>query len=189
MSHISFRVVSIELKDSTLSELDPNNHFRLNLTQRPHHIRQEYFVNDSNGLRNINHEWSIDNSTNQVEKVTLTIRTVKNKNTNESNENENSNYGDNHDESYSNISGGFVEPKRSLIGYCNVDLKTLRKDSCNDFTAQLLTRVNVKIVGYVHLQIDFWENDSKLLKKEAKTKNKKKTIFSSKNRTEYSNLI
>lgn len=183
MSHISFRVVSIELKDSTIKELDPNNHFRLNLTQRPHHIRQDFFVNDSNGLRNVNHEWNIDNSKNQVERVTLTLRTVQNKNSDECNENSNDN------NSYSNVNGGYIEPKKSLIGYCNIDLRTLQKNGNNEFTVELLTRVNVKIVGYVHLQIDMWENDQKLLKKELKLKNKKKTVFSSRNRAGYSNLI
>ena len=185
MSNISFRVISIELKDSIIKELDPQNNFRLNLTQRPHHIRQEYIVNDSNGLRNVNHEWNIDNSKNQVERVTLTIRTVQNKNLVDNNENQN---GDNN-KNYSNNNNDYVEPKHSLIGYCNIDLNNLRKDGDNDFTAELLTRVNVKIVGYVHLQIDFWGNDKKLLEKEKKPKNKKKIIFSNHKRKEYSNLI
>ncbi|KAK8893489.1 hypothetical protein M9Y10_021911 [Tritrichomonas musculus] len=182
MSQILFRVVSIELKDSTISALNPQNIFRLNLTQRPRHIRQDFLVNDENSLRNINHEWNIDNSKNQVERVTLTLRSIDRKKvTGNSDQNMNNNAADDNEDK---------ESKHTLIGYCTVDLKQLQKGADFDFTVQLLTRGNVKTVGYVHLHIISWENDQKLLKKEKK---QKKKIVSQgkgyKNHKEYSSLI
>ena len=77
MSRITFRVVSIELKDSTIHHISRYDLMRINITQRPTHHKQEYLLNNYNNLANINHEFIIEDRSNEVNKITLTLRYVR----------------------------------------------------------------------------------------------------------------
>lgn len=176
MSRISFRVNSIELKDSTLHTINQNNLMRLNLTQRPTHKTEEYLLKNVNCLRNINHEFVIEDPTNKVQRLTLTLRSVLKKTTLASIFNLDNNQPKmskpkdmsvdryiqgTKEEREGWVECEYVEPKHSLVGYCTVDLKEIKKGENNILRFELLTRVDVKVVGYVNLEIYTWDNQTK----------------------------
>lgn len=171
MTRISFRVVSIELKDSTLHKINENNLIRLNLTQRPHHISDEYLLKNVHCLYGINHEFNIEDPLNQVERLTLTVRSVLKKSaiaslfdldditpTRKPKDHSIDRYVDQNNENRdANVNCDYFEPKHSLIGYCTIDVKALEKGINNTFRVELLTRGNVQVVGFVNLEVYEWQ--------------------------------
>ena len=167
MSSISFRVVSVELKEQTITKLNPRNLFRLNITQRPHHVREEYLVNESQGLYNINHEFEIEDKSNTVQRITLTLRTVEKKftlsnlfgisQTKQKKDHNIDNFVGSNTNVPENIQYEYYEPAHSLIGYCTVNIEELKKGVNNQIRAELLTRgKEVKCVGYANLEVYVW---------------------------------
>lgn len=178
MSTISFRVTSIELKDETIRSLSKNNLIRLNLTQRPNHLTEEYLLKNLSCLRNINHEFTVQDPSNKVDRLTLTVRSVLKKTTFASifnlysdtpkerkpKENTVDKYIQGIKENHEGcVECEYVEPKHSLVGYCTINLKELEKGVNNTLRVELKTRVNVKVVGYVNLEVYTWNNPSKTL--------------------------
>lgn len=176
MSRISFRVISIDLKDSTLQSMNQNCLMRLNLTQRPNHKTEEYLLKNAKCLQNINHEFCIEDAYNKVQRLTLTLRSVYKKTTFASIFNLDNNQPkmskpkdmsvDRYIQGCTETREGwvdceYVEPKHSLIGYCTVDLKEIKKGENNTLRLELLTRVNVKVVGYVNLEVYTWDCPTK----------------------------
>lgn len=171
MSRISFRVDSIELKDSVLHMINENNLIRLNLTQRPHHISDEYLIKNVRYLYGINHEFSIEDPSNQVERLTLTVRSVLKKSAiaslfdmddvspvHKPKDHSIDKYVQNNENKDANIQCDYVEPKHSLIGYCTVDVRKLQKGVNNTLRIELLTRGNVQVVGFVNLEVYIWQS-------------------------------
>ena len=175
MSTITFRVNSIQLKPSTINELNRKNAFRLNLTQRPRHISEEYLVKDNFDLEHLNHEWIIEDAKNSVEKVTLTLRTVE-KRFNLSkflrrrkNHHENCN-------SKINTQYEYVEPEKSLIGYCTINLKEQPIGSNSTIRTELMTRGDVKIVGFADLDVLIIKNQPEVTFAYESTNSENETI-------------
>lgn len=172
MSVISFRVVSIDLKDSTLHNINQNNLVRLNVTQRPNHDTEEYLLKNASCLNNINHEFVIQDPTNKVERLTLTVRSVLKKTSVASifnleddkpkmrkpKDRSVDHYIQGCKESHEGcIDCEYYESLNSLIGYRNIEIKELKKGISNIFHMELITRGNVKVVGYVNLEIYIWD--------------------------------
>lgn len=175
MSRISFRVNSIELKDSTIRSLNENNIMRLNVTQRPNHKTEEYLLKNLHCLHNINHEFIIDDPSNKVQRLTLTLRSVLKKTTiasifnleqQQPKKNQKKDVTVDRyiqgikENNEGRIECEYVEPKHSLVGYCTIDLKEIKKGENNILRVELLTRVNVQVVGYVNLEVYQWENQT-----------------------------
>lgn len=193
MSIISFRINSIELKDSTLSSINKNNLVRINVTQRPNHKTEEFLLKNISFLKNINHESFIQDPLNKVERLTLTLRSVLKKTTIASIfnlGNEATQVKKNNDHSVDHYIQGckenndglveceYVEPKHSLIGYCTINLKELERGVNNTLRLELLTRVNVKVVGYVNLDVYTWDSPEMMsARQKLKPKSKEPILF------------
>lgn len=192
MSVITFRLNSIELKDSTLHEIN-NNLIRINLTQRPTHKTEDFLLKNSSYLHNINHEFFIQDSLDKVNRLTLTVRSVLRKTTlasifnigNESNKvNKKSDHSvDNYIQGCKQNQDGvidceYIEPKHSLIGYCTINLKELERGVNNTLRVELLTRVNVKVVGYANLEVYTWvDPDMVSARQKLQPKSKEPILF------------
>ena len=185
MTRISFRVVSIDLKDSTVHSINEDNIIRLNLTQRPHHISDEYLIDNVHSLCYINHDFNIEDPINHVQRLTLTVRSVQKKSALASlfdfDDNSHSHQPKDHsidkyvarnDENRSaNLHCEYVEPKHSLIGYCTISVTELEKGVNNSLRVELLTRGNVQVVGYANLEVYIWSEPKPNLQKQTQYSN------------------
>lgn len=176
MSRIQFKVCAIELKDSTLEQLDPGFQFRLNLTQRPVHIREDIFLDTNNQLQNLNHTWNFNDFENRLYGATLTLRSVLKKLVFQC------------ENSRCYLHDDYDEAEHSLIGYCTIIFKDLLKDVPNNLTIELIPRGEVHIVGYVKLEIiispisEIFQNSEQKLKLSSKGKQKKRASKPKKNK-------
>lgn len=174
MSRISFRINSIDLKSSVLEKINPNNLVKLDLTQNPNYRNDEYLLKNVSYLNKINHEFIIEDPSNKVEKLTLTLSSVLKKTTLASIFNLDNNqvkpkkqkdtaidkyiqgnFKENND-GYVNCE--YVETNHSIIGYRNIELKELKKGVDNNFRIELISRGTVKVVGYINLEIYIWDS-------------------------------
>ncbi|KAK8900085.1 hypothetical protein M9Y10_002408 [Tritrichomonas musculus] len=192
MSVISFRVVSIDLKDSTLHNINQNNLVRLNVTQRPNHDTEEYLLKNASCLNNINHEFVIQDPTNKVERLTLTVRSVLKKTSVASIfnlEDDKPKMRKPKDRSVDHYIQGckenregyveceYVEPKHSLIGYCTVNVKELEMGVNNTLRIELLTRGVVQVAGFVNLEVYTWNNPSRISQQKVSQTNNEPIMF------------
>ena len=171
MTRISFRVKSIELKESALQNIDSNQLIKLNLTQNPNQKTEEYLLKNASYLHNINHEFIIDDPMNKVEKLTLSLGTASKKITlasifnldNNTKKVKPKNYSIDHYIGHSKenrdgyINCDYYETLHSCIGYRNIELKELKKGINNTYRIELLARGNVKVIGYINLDIYIWD--------------------------------
>lgn len=173
MSRIAFRIVSIELKNSTIHNVCHGDLIRINITSRPTHNKQEYILNNYRGLANINHEFNIEDPQNEVNRITMTLRTVikssyfnnmtiiTNMHTNAKQKQKDhsiDNYiragtNENRDD---NVQCVYLEPKHSLIGYCTIKMKNLEVGVNNTLKVELLSRSTSEVVGYANLEVYVW---------------------------------
>ncbi|KAK8896378.1 hypothetical protein M9Y10_014276 [Tritrichomonas musculus] len=191
MSRITFRVVSIELKDSTIHHISRYDLMRINITQRPTHHKQEYLLNNYNNLANINHEFIIEDRSNEVNKITLTLRYVRKSSYISGLADYNvpikpekkvkdksidkyisSGCNENRDD---NVQCLYIEPKHSLIGYSNIQIKYLEVGVNNAMKVELLTRSDNQVVGYVNLEIYIYRYP--VITPEQKAKTEAEPIF------------
>lgn len=191
MTRITFRVDSIELKDATLHKINENNLIRLNLTQRPHHFSEEYLLKNVRCLYAINHEFVVEDSLNQVNRLTLTVRSVLKKSaiaslfdmddvssTRKPKDHSIDRYvGQNNENRDANVHCDYVEPKHSLIGYCTIDLKQLQKGVNNTLRVELLTRGNVQVVGFVSLEVYIWQSNAGVYKPQSTSLSNQPILF------------
>lgn len=176
MSIITYRVKSIDLKDSTLHTFSKNALIRLNLTQKPSSLCEEYVLKNAQCLADINHEFVIDDPFNKVDILSLTVRSVMKKTSLasvlgfEDNTKRNakpteisvdkfvSGFRENRN---NNADCEYVEPKHSLIGYCQVNLREIEKGTNNVLHLNLITKKN-ETVGYVNLEIYSWDSPNRI---------------------------
>ncbi|KAK8864750.1 hypothetical protein M9Y10_010273 [Tritrichomonas musculus] len=172
MTRISFRVNSIELKDYALQKINEDNLMKLSLSKNNNQKPDEYLLKSAKYLYNIKHEFIIEDPSNKVQKLTLTLSTAMKKVTlanlfsfdnNETKMTKNKNFSVDHyiqgcKESHEGcIDCEYYESLNSLIGYRNIEIKELKKGISNIFHMELITRGNVKVVGYVNLEIYIWD--------------------------------
>ena len=149
--HMIFYVSSIDLKDSVLDKINPSNMIRLNLTQKPCSIQEDYIVNRITKLQNVDHNFNIITTSNRTKKVLLTIRKVEKKwclenlfkFTLEKENKKNNNYidsivGRNCGKKHSNTQYKYEQLANSLIGYCEIDIEKLDKCVNNEIKAEIL---------------------------------------------------
>lgn len=174
MTRISFRINSIDLKQSALHEINPNNLVKIELTQQPNCKSDEYLLKNISFLPKINHEFIIEDTQNKVEKLTLTLFSVLKKTTIASIFNFDNNSVHKNKRKYTNIDKyierskvnndegcvecEYVENEKSTIGYRNIELKELKKGVNNKFRIELITRGTVKVIGYIDLEIYIWDS-------------------------------
>lgn len=174
MSRISFRVNSIELKDSTLHSINPSSIIRLNVTQKPTSNSEEYLLKNVQCLADINHEFVVDDSHNDITVLSMTVRSVLKKTTLASifGLEDETMPKKPKDTSVDRFVGGFRENKRnnvdceyvqsnhSLIGFCQVHLDKIEKGINNSLKYKLITKKN-DVVGFVNFDIYIWDTPSK----------------------------
>lgn len=183
MTNISFRIDSIDLKDSTLSQLDKNTMIRLNLTQRPSKMSEEYIVDDLNGLYSLNHCWNIRDPTNSIKTLTFTVRKVSKKMTiaNIFNLNGTQQHPHSHDVDRfvgrrnenrdNNVQYDYYQSNHSLIGIFEINLKDIPRGIDNIIKASLVKKPNLDVVGHANLQVYVWGNGSNIINFENEHKN------------------
>lgn len=175
MTNISFRIDSIDLKDSTLANLDKDTMIRLNLTQKPSKISEEYIVDDLSGLHSLNHCWNINDPTNSCKTLTLTVRKVSKKvslanifNLNGTQQHQCTHdvdrfVGKRNENRDNNIQYDYYQSNHSLIGIFEISLKDIPKGIDNVIKAALLKKPKLDVVGYANLQVYSWGNDSNVI--------------------------
>lgn len=189
MSRIAFRIISVELNNSTIHDLKNNAGLvRINLTERPTHNKQEYIIDNYRSLTNVNHEFNIDNPENKITKITMTLRNVyrssyfsnlavvPNMYVNKKTPNKDhsiDNYikagtSENRDD---NVQCIYIEPKHSLIGYCTIKIKDLEVGVNNAIKVEVLSRETSNVVGYANLEIYIWKEPTFTQQKLASTCN------------------
>lgn len=164
--HVSFYVSSIDIKDSILEKINTGNMIKLNLTQKPCSIQEDYIVNRIKKLQNIDHSFNITTTSKMTKKIILTIRKVEKKwclenlfkFTLEKENKKNNNYfdpivGRKCDKKHSNTQYKYEQLANSLIGYCEIDLEKLDKCVNNKLKVQILSKKDRKIIGYANLEI------------------------------------
>lgn len=191
MSSISFRVNSVELEDFTLRSINKENLIRLNVIQRPSKVTYEYLLKNSECLKGINHEFSIDNSSNKIDKLTFMISSVVRKPTlvNLFDFGNNSPKNKSNDQSYEKCVNGskendsdhvdceYIVPMHALIGYCTIKLKEIEKGVNNSLRVELLTKKNAKVIGFVNLDIYVWDGPKQVIQQKKSHLNDEKILF------------
>lgn len=191
MSSISFRVNSVELEDFTLRSINKENLIRLNVIQRPSKVTYEYLLKNSECLKDINHEFSIDNSSNKIDKLTFMISSVVRKPTlvNLFDFGSSSPKNKSNDQSYEKCVNGskendsdhvdceYIVPMHALIGYCTIKLKEIEKGVNNSLRVELLTKKNAKVIGFVNLDIYIWDGPKQVIQQKKSQLNDEKILF------------
>lgn len=171
MTRISYRLKSIELNDTASRQFNSENLIRINLTQKPHKKTEEYLLKNVTALQNVNHEFIINDPSNKIEKISMTIRKVIKKPTlanffnldNNSNEKKSAdhsidNYIDRKSDNNDDIADcEYIVPMQSLVGYCIVNLKEVKRGVNNTLRLELLSKKNEQIVGYVNVDLYMWD--------------------------------
>lgn len=174
MSRITFRVNSIELKDSALHSINPNSIIRLNVTQKPTTNSEEYLLKNVSCLADINHQFAIDDPYNNCEFLSMTVRSVLKKTTFASifgldddipqkkpNDKTVDKFVNGFRENRkNNVDCEYKETKHSLIGFCQINLKNIEKGINNSLQYKLITKKN-EVVGFVNFDIYIWDSPSK----------------------------
>ena len=163
--HVTFYVSSIDLKDSVLSKINTSNMIKLNLTQKPCSIQEDYIVNRIKKLQNINHSFNINTTENSTKKIRLTIRKVEKKWCFENlfkftlkKENKKNNYvdsivGQKYNIKHSNTQYKYEQLANSLIGFCEIDIQNLGKCVNNKIKVEIISKKDKKLVGYANIEI------------------------------------
>lgn len=188
MTKISFRIASIELKDSELNKINKDNLFGIKLIQMPQKSSDEYIVNSENNLQNFDHEFYIENHFNKVEKVIMMIRSVQsclfNFNQSTKDEQINGTIERNDENCDENVQQDNNETKKienknqNIIGYCTIDMTKMEKGVNNTFTADIFSKHEDKIVGHANFEIYIMNTPSKVYKINKETVISKNTIRS-----------
>ncbi|KAK8886736.1 hypothetical protein M9Y10_042204 [Tritrichomonas musculus] len=175
MTKISFRIDSIEFKDSTIARLNKDTLFRLNLTQKPSKISEEYIVDNLSGLYSLNHCWNINDPTNSCKSLTFTVREVSKKislanifNLNGTQQHPHSHdvdrfVGRRDENRDTNIQYDYTQSNHSLIGIFELNISDLPKGVDNIIKASLLKKPDLDVVGHANLEIYIWGNDSNII--------------------------
>lgn len=160
MSKISYRILSIDFNQSILCQIRKFSLFRLNLTQKPSFVAEEYFINKIDHFKNINHEFIIDDFTNNIDRLSMTIRYIDKQYTSSGISNsdcfqfiKNSNKIPEYQMRSNNNIVNFIEPKFSLIGCYTINLKEINRGIENSLRVEILSRYNNQIIGYANLKI------------------------------------
>lgn len=160
MSKISYRILSIDFNQSILYQIRKFSLFRLNLTQKPSFVAEEYFINKIDHFKNINHEFIIDDFTNNIDRLSMTIRYIDKQYTSSGISNsdcfqfiKNSNKIPEYQMRSNNNIVNFIEPKFSLIGCYTINLKEIKRGIENSLRVEILSRYNNQIIGYANLKI------------------------------------
>ena len=142
MSRISFRVNSIELKDSALISINQNDLIKLNLSQHPNQQSEEYILKNASYLNKIHHEFIIEDPLNKIEKLTLSLGKATKKITLANIFNHDNNIPQKKKPEYVSIDKyiqgctenrdasancEYYESLHSFIGYRNIEIKELKK--------------------------------------------------------------
>ena len=175
MSRISFRVVSVELQDFTFRSINKENLIRISIIQRPSKIRDDYLLKNVECLKDINHEFTISHKSNKVDKLTMTISSVLKKPTlanffgfdddaSNTKSNDNSEYKiitENKENDNNHIECEYIIPIHSLVGYCTINLKEIKKDVNNSMHIDLITKDD-KVIGHANVEVYIWESPKQI---------------------------
>lgn len=160
MSKITFSLISIDFNRSIICQIRKSNLFRLNLTQKPSRDSEEYFFNNINHLKNINHEFIINDSFNTIEKLSMTIRSIDKRNISANISNSEyfsiqnkSKYLQGFQNKSNNDIYNYFESKLSLIGCFTINLKDIKRGVNNFIHAEIHSRMNNQIIGYANIKI------------------------------------
>lgn len=194
--NVSFFVASIELNDLVINTIKSSNMFRLNITQKPQLIKEEYIVNQIQGLKKINHEFNIVNFPSSMKEITLTIRKVEKKRClsnalkinlkKEKSKKNNSTdcfTGRQNIKSSSNIQYKYEQFDHSLLGYFTINIENLEKEINHSITVDVITKKESIVIGKANIEI--CKCDEKEKKNVIRKKNKEyymnKVILDDKN--------
>lgn len=175
MQQISLNITSISLNCSTISQIKSTDMIKLNVTQKPIKSKQEYIINHLQGLNNINHEFKIVFSPNNMKYITLSIRKVEKKwclenlfkfyftksesrkdlpidsYTRESNE-----------KFDPNIQYEYEQLANSLLGFCKIGIENLEKGVNNCIKADILNKKDSKTIGHADIEIYIWNDENNI---------------------------
>lgn len=153
---ISFLVSSIDLYDFVTNNIKPSNMIRLNLTQKPILIKEEYIVNKIQGLSNLNHEFVVENTQDSMKELTLTLRKVEKRRC-LSNVLKNCNPKVNlqKDKSSSNIQYKYKYnySDHSLLGYFTINIENLEKEVQHYMRVDIITKNDSIVIGHANIEI------------------------------------
>lgn len=172
---VSFFVNSIHLYDKTIAQIKPNNMIKLSITQKPLQLKQEYIVNQLQGLNDINHEFQIIDTSKSMKEVVLSIRKVEKKWCLENlfkinlkkyiynNNNTTNTYGGKPIEmNDSNIQYKYEQLANSLLGICKINIENLGNGVNNSIKADIVTKKDSKVIGYANIDVYKWNERLKV---------------------------
>lgn len=162
MSKVSYRVISIDFIHPILQQIGKSNFIRLNLTQKPSRIAEEYFIYDISKLKSINHEFIINDFYNNIKKLSMSIRSIAKQTVYTSISNSdcfqilkksNKQYLTGNQSKSSNDIQNFFEPKLTLIGCFTINLNDIKRGVNNSLRVEIRSRINDQIIGYANLKV------------------------------------
>lgn len=172
---VSFYVSSIELLDSVANKIKSNNMIRLNITQKPILIKDEYIVNHIEGLNNLKHEFIAINDPESMKELTLTLRKVEKKRCLSNalkTSRKNKSMSDNNS-STSNIQYKYNQHDHSLLGYFTINIENLEKEVQYSMKVDIITKYDSILIGYANIEI--FKCDEIYVKKKDQSKKNKNT--------------
>lgn len=164
---VSLVINSIVLHDSIISKIDSSNMIKLGLTQKPQIFKQEYIINNLQGLHDINHEFKLNNTPKVIKEVKLSIRKVEKKWCFENlfkfgfkrdNTKENCFTGRPNEKNNTNIQYEYEQLANSLLGICTINVESLEKGVNNQIRAEIMSKRDQKVIGYAHIGIYKWND-------------------------------
>lgn len=174
--HVSFCVNSIDLNDQITAQIKSNNMIKLNITQKPLQVKQEYLINHIEGLSRINHEFKIVGTPKSMKDIILSIRKVEKKwclenlfsfNLKKDNYKVNSSInpytGKPNEVNDSNIQYKYEQLANSLLGYCKINIDNLEIGVNNSIIVDIITKKDSKIIGHANVDIYKWNEKNMFL--------------------------
>lgn len=177
---VSFFVNSIHLHEQAISQIKSNNMIKLNITQKPLQIKQEYLINNIQGLNNINHEFQICDTQKSMKELILSVRKVEkkwclenffrinlkkscSKNSIDPYTGKPAEFNDD-----SNIQYKYEQLANSLLGFCKINIENLECGVNNNIVADIITKKDSKVIGHANIEIYKWNEKNKFISKKIK---------------------
>lgn len=176
---VSFLISSIDLFSTVTDKIKPDSMIRLNITQKPILIKEEYIVDNINKLKNINHEFVVVNDQDSMKELTLTLRKVEKKrclsnSIKKSHENKNLKR-NNSCQSSSNIQYKYNQNCHSLLGYFTINIQNFEKEVQQSLQVDIITKNESIVIGHANIEI-FKCDEMKRIKSANSKKNKINTM-------------